>query len=307
MKVFVTGATGFVGKHVVQELLAQGFEVHAAARDSAKVGAIFGKQVSPVDADFTDQHSIRKALQTVMPDAIVHLIGIICEIRSKGITFDKVHWGIPHDLYEIAKDLGIKKVVHMSALGVHPDAPSQYHKTKLRGEKELRTSGLTYTIFRPSVIIGPEQKLFSDMRKFTAIAPVVLLPEGGKHRIQPVDVRDVATSFATSLVKTATDNRVYELCGPEAMSFRELLNAVFSMWQKKVLYLSVPKCVMAWAGKVAETMMDNPPISSDLIRMMWRDNIGGLYGDALTDGIRAVCGNEPIAFSESLQWSLTRK
>ena len=307
MRVFVTGATGFVGKHVVNELLAQGIDVHAAARDISRVGAIFGKQVSSVGVDFTNQHSIRKALSTVMPDAIVHLIGIISENRSKGITFERVHGGIPRDLYAVAKELGIKKVVHMSALGVHPDAPSEYHKTKLRGEQELRESGLSHTIFRPSVIIGPEQKLFSDMRKFAGIVPVVPLPAGGEHRIQPVDVRDIACAFVSSLIKTETDNRVYELCGPETMSFREFLNAVFSIWQKKVLFLNIPKFVMAWAGKVAETIMDNPPISSNLIRMMWKDNVCGFYGDALTGGVKIVCGREPIAFFESLKWSLVRR
>jgi NADH dehydrogenase len=304
MKVFVTGATGFVGKYVVNELLAQGLEVHAAARDISKVDAIFSKRVSPIGTDFSDRHSIRKALQTVMPDAIIHLIGIISEIRSKGITFERVHQEIPSDLYAIAKEIGIKKVVHMSALGVHPDAPSHYHKTKLIGEQELRASGLTYTIFRPSVIIGPEQKLFLDMQKFTRIMPVVPLPARGEHRMQPVDVRDVAGSFAASLVKTETDNRVYELCGPEAMSFRQLVDAVFSILQRRVLYLSMPKCMMTWAGIVAEMTMDNPPISSDLIRMMWKDNVCGLYGDALTGGIKAVCGSEPIEFLESLKWSL---
>jgi NADH dehydrogenase len=307
MKVFVTGATGFVGKYVVNEVLAQGLEVYAAGRDIAKVGVIFGKRVSPVVADFTDHRSIRKALRTVMPDAIVHLIGIISEIRTEGITFERIHQGIPRDLYVVGKELGIKKVVHMSALGVHPDAPSQYHKTKLRGEQELRASGLTYTIFRPSVIIGPEQKLFADMRKFTGILPVVPLPAGGEHRMQPVDVRDVACSFVTSLMKTETNNSVYELCGPQAMSFRELVNAVFLLWQRKVLYLNMPKSAMAWAGRVAETIMDNPPISSDLIRMLWKDNVCGLYGDALTGGVRAVCGREPIAFSESLKWCLAKR
>jgi len=307
MKVFVTGATGFVGKYVVNELLAQGLEVHAAARDISRVRAIFGKRVSPVDADLSDRDSIRKALQIVMPDAIVHLIGIIAEIRSKGITFERVHLGIPSELYAIAKEIGIKKVVHMSALGVHPDAPSLYHKTKLRAEQALRASGLPHTIFRPSVIIGPEQKLFSDMRRFTGIVPLVPLPAGGEHRMQPVDVRDVARSFAASLVKTETDNRVYELCGPEVMSFRELLDAVFSMWQRRVLYLNLPKCVMIWAGRVAERIMDNPPISSDLIRMMWKDNVCGLYGDAVTCGVKAVSDNEPTAFLESLKWSLARK
>jgi uncharacterized protein YbjT (DUF2867 family) len=304
MKVFVTGSTGFVGKHVMAELLARGFEVYAGARDIKKVGDIFGKRVTPVSTDFADKDAIRKALATVKPDAVIHLVGIISEIRAKGITFDSVHRQLAVDVYEAAKELGIKKAAHMSALGVHPDAPSYYHKSKLAAEQYLRASGLIYTIFRPSLIIGPEQKLFSDMQRFSGIAPIIPLPGGGMHRMQPVDVRDVAISFVAALEKDETDNRVYELCGPDVMSFRGMLEAIFSIWHRSVYYLNVPKRAMAFAGRVAETLMDNPPVSSDLIRMMWKDNICGLYGDAVTDGVRAVCGGDPVSFAESLKWAL---
>ncbi len=304
MKIFVTGATGFVGMHVTNDLLARGFEVHAGARDVAKVDRIFGKRVVPVEVDFNDRNSINRALTSVMPDVVVHLIGIIAEIPSKGTTFDNVHFGIPRDLYEASKQAGVRKVVHMSALGVHPDAPSRYHKSKLRAEQVLRSSGVTYTIFRPSVIIGPEQKLFSDMKKITDMVPVVALPAGGSHLMQPVDVRDVACAFGSAVAKSETDNQVYELCGPDVISFRKMLEATFAIWKKRVLYLSVPKSAMALAGKVAESIMENPPVTSDLMRMMWKDNVCGLYGDAQKGGVQTVCGRDPVPFAESIKWSL---
>ncbi|HTZ18018.1 MAG TPA: complex I NDUFA9 subunit family protein [Dissulfurispiraceae bacterium] len=304
MRVFVTGATGFVGRYVVGELLSRGFEVYAGVRDISKFGALFAGRLTSVVTDFTNRDSIGNALSAAMPDAIVHLIGIIAESRSKGITFDAAHRQIAVDLYAAAKELGIKRAVHMSALGVHPDAPSHYHRTKLAAEQYLRTSGLSYTIFRPSLIIGPEQKLFSDMRRFAGIVPVIPLPGGGSHKMQPVDVRDVACSLAASLEQDATSNRVYELCGPDVMSFREMLEAIFSIWESSVYFLNMPKSIMSAAGRVAETIMDNPPLSSDLIRMMWKDNVCGLYGDALTDGVRSVCNREPASFVESLKWAL---
>jgi uncharacterized protein YbjT (DUF2867 family) len=304
MKIFVTGATGFVGMHVTNELLAGGFEVYAGARDVVKVSRILGKQVVPVSVEFSDRDSISKALMSVRPDVVVHLIGIIAEIPSKGITFDNVHFGIPRDLYEASRKAGVGKVVHMSALGVHPDAPSRYHKSKLLAEQELRRSGMTYTIFRPSVIIGPEQKLFFDIKKITDLVPIVALPAGGSHLMQPVDVRDVACAFASAVTKGETDNSIYELCGPDVISFRKILEATFVLWKKKVLYLSMPKRVMALAGRVAESIMDNPPVTSDLVRMMWKDNVCGLYGDAQLGGVRAVCGREPVPFAESIKWSL---
>jgi uncharacterized protein YbjT (DUF2867 family) len=304
MKIFVTGATGFVGRHVTNDLLARGFAVHAGARDVAKVDRIFGKRVIPVEVDFSDRNSINRALTSIRPDVVVHLIGIIVEIPSKGITFDKVHFGIPMDLYEASKQAGVRKVVHMSALGVHPDAPSRYHKSKLRAEQVLRSSGMTYTIFRPSVIIGPEQKLLTDIKKITAMLPVVALPAGGSHLMQPVDVRDVACVFVSAVTNSKTDNKVYELCGPDVISLRKMLEATFAIWRKRVLYLSVPKSAMALAGKVAESIMENPPVTSDLMRMMWKNNVCGLYGDAQQGGVRDVCGSEPVPFAESIKWSL---
>lgn len=306
MKIFVTGATGFVGRHVTNELLARGFEVHAGARDISKVDRIFSKRVASVGVDFSDSDSINSALMSVRPDVVMHLIGIISEIPSKGITFDNIHFGIPRDLYEASKKAGVRKVVHMSALGVHPDAPSRYHKSKLRAEQALRSSGMTYTILRPSIIIGPGQKLFSDMKKITGIVPVVALPAGGSHLMQPVDVRDVACAFASAVTKSETDNNIYELCGPDVISFRKILEATFSVWKKRVLYLSMPKGAMALAGKIAESIMENPPITSDLMLMMWKDNVCGLYGDAQQGGVRDVCGREPLSFAESIKWSLGR-
>ncbi len=307
MKVFITGATGFVGRHVTAELLARGHEVFAGARDIAKVGRIFGKKVAPITSDFNDKDSIRRAMAAVMPDAVVHLIGIISEARSKGITFDSVHRQIPMNLYGAAKEHDIRKAVHMSALGVHPDAPSYYHKSKLAAEQYLRGSGISFTVFRPSLIIGPEQKLFSDMKRFTGIAPIVPLPGGGEHLMQPVDVRDVACAFASSLEKEETDNVVYELCGPDVKSFRSMLEAFFSVLQRSVYFMNLPAGAMRAAGMVAETLMDNPPVSSDLIRMMWKDNICGIYGGAVIDGVREVCGRAPVPFGESLKWALAGK
>ncbi len=305
MKVFVTGGTGFVGRYIISELLSKNFEVHAGVRDPEKVGRVFGNQVIPVKVDFSNKTSIRNAIVSVRPDYIVHLIGIIAESPSKGITFEKVHWEIPRDLYEASKDLGIKKTAHMSALGVHPDAPSRYYKSKLKAEQELRSSGVTCTIFRPSVIVGPEQKLFNDMRKLTKILPVVALPDGGKHLMQPVDVRDVACAFVASLQDSASDNKTYELCGPDVVSFRELLVKIFAIWRKKVFFTNVPKQVMSFAGRIAETFMDNPPVTSDLVLMMWKNNVCGIHGDAETGGVKALCRRDPTPLEQSLSWSMS--
>ncbi len=192
----------------------------------------------------------------------------------------------------------------MSALGTHKDAPSLYHQTKFMAEEFLRASGLRHTILRPSIILGPEQKLFADMWNITKYLRVVALPGGGGYLFQPVDVRDVACSLVSAMEKEEAVNKTYELCGPDRVSFKELLEDIFSYWNRKVLLLPVPKVFMYIAGKVVERVLSPPPFSSDQMLMMWRDNICGLDKDVEPEGVKKLCNKEPIPYKESLEWSL---
>ncbi|HMK55859.1 MAG TPA: NAD-dependent epimerase/dehydratase family protein [Dissulfurispiraceae bacterium] len=304
MRVFITGATGFVGLHVTNRLLENGHKVYAGGRNLEKIRAMFGPRVDPVSIDFSDAGSIGKALWSLKPDVVVNLIGIISEAPAKGITFEDVQFRISKDLYDACRMTGVGKVIHMSALGVHPDAPSRYHKTKLKAEQALQASGLTYCIFRPSVIIGPEQKLFSDIKKVVHIIPIVALPAGGGQMIQPVDVRDVSCAFAAAVDRNETDNKIYELCGPVAISFRKMIESISQIWNKRFVFFNVPMRAMTWAAGIIERMMEAPPLSSDLMLMIWKDNICGIYGGAYVNGVEAVCGRTPIPFHDSMRWAL---
>ncbi len=302
MKVFVTGGTGFVGRYVVRELIDRGHEVILGVRNPAKAEKLFSDAVVVEKVDFADKDSISSALSKHMPESVIHLIGILYELRSKGITFETVHYLFSKNLYEVCKDLGIKRAVHMSALGTHDRAPSRYHQTKRWAENILIDSGIGYAILRPSLILGPEQRLFSDMDRITKIIPLVALPGGGSYRFQPVDVRDVARCFAT----LATDTRegIYELCGTKAVSFKELLRNIFNFWGRKVLLVPMPGKLMFLAGKLIERILEPPPFSSDQMLMMWKDNVCGVLGDAISEGVREITGKEPVPYEESLKWAL---
>jgi len=190
----------------------------------------------------------------------------------------------------------------MSALGTDDRAPSRYHQTKRWAERHLMDSGIPHTIFRPSLILGPEQRLFPDMDRITKLIPVVALPGWGNYRFQPVDVRDVAQCFAEALEKDHAG--IYELCGTREVSFKELLEDLFSFLNRKVLMIPVPKKLMYYMGKVAERILEPPPFSSDQILMMWKDNVCGLSEDARPDGIRRILGRDPIPYEESIRWAL---
>ena len=302
MRVFVTGGTGFVGRYVVRELLKRDHEVVLGVRNPAKAKSLFGESVKVVEVDFSSRESVREALRSSQPEAVVHLIGILTEIKRKNITFEEVHYRFSVNLYDSARELGVGKAVHMSALGTDDRAPSRYHQTKRWAEKHLMESGMRYTIFRPSLILGPEQKLFPDMDRITKIFPVVALPGGGDYRFQPVDVRDVAECFAEAVEKDREG--VYELCGTREVSFKELLKDVFSYLNRRVLMIPLPKKFMYYVGKVVEAVVQPPPFSSDQILMMWKDNVCGLSEDAHTNGVRTFLGRDPIPYEESLRWAL---
>ncbi len=302
MRVFVTGGTGFVGRYVVRELLNRNHEVFLGVRNVSKARSLFGSEVEAVDVNFSKIESVREALKVSKPQAIIHLIGILAEIRSRGITFEEVHYRFSVNLYDAAKELGIGRALHMSALGTDDRAPSRYHQTKRWAEKHLMESGISYTIFRPSLILGPEQRLFFDMDRITRLIPIVALPGDGSYRFQPVDVRDVAGCFVEALEKDLTG--VYELCGTKDVSFKDLLRDIFSFLNRRVLMVPLPKRLMYYMGKLAEKVVEPPPFSSDQILMMWKDNVCGLSEDAYHDGVRRVLGRDPIPYEESLRWAL---
>ncbi|MFN3471846.1 MAG: NAD-dependent epimerase/dehydratase family protein [Aquificaceae bacterium] len=305
MRVLITGATGFVGRYIVRELLLEGYEVGCLVRNVEKTLRLFENKVRAYKVDFEDKGSLEKAFSDFVPDFLIHLIGILLEDRRRGQTFMRLHYLYAKNLYQVAKDYGrIKKVVHMSSLGTHKDAPSMYHRTKYMAEEELKRSGLNYTIMRPSIVLGPEQKLFYDMWHITKYIRLVALPGGGSYLFQPVDVRDVACAFAKALNLRESDGKVYELCGNKRVSFKELLKDIFRAWGRRVIFLPVPRVLMYFGGLLVERVVQPPPFSSDQMLMMWRDNVCGLDQEVESQGIQKLCGKEPIPYEESLRWSL---
>ncbi|SHK24367.1 SDR family oxidoreductase [Thermocrinis minervae] len=301
MKVIVTGATGFVGRYIVRKLLEDSHEVALLVRNKEKAQRIFGERVKVYQVNFESRESLRQAFESFRPEGVVHLIGILTESRRKGITFKKVHYLYSKLLYEVCREFQVKRVVHMSSLGTHPRAPSDYHQTKYMAEQELINSGISYAIMRPSIILGPEQKLFSQMWVITKYIRLLAIPKPDLL-FQPVDVRDVACAFSEALKDPQTG--MYELCGTKRVRFRDLLEDIFNFWRRKVLILPIPKSFAFVGGLLAERIMDEPLISSDQVLMMWRDNVCGLDEGVVSEGVKALCGRDPIPYEESLMWSL---
>src|SRR5512132_3577783 len=215
-RVFVTGATGFVGRAVIQALRAEGCSVRClvrrgSERDLRGLGAI-----ERVEGDVLARQTLEDGMAGC--DAVVHLVGIIREQPTIGATFERVHVQGTVNVLEAAVATGVRRYLHMSALGTRPEARSRYHRTKWAAEEAVRGSALPWTIFRPSIIYGRGDAFVSMLaaviKRYTAI-PVI---GDGRQRLQPIPVEQVATAFARAVAASETVKQIYEVGGPDVVT-----------------------------------------------------------------------------------------
>jgi NADH dehydrogenase len=222
-RVLLTGASGFVGGHVLRRLIAGGFRPVCLARSPQALRdkiAGLSADVHIVPGDVREAAGLSEAARQA--DAAIHLVGIIFE--RGGQSFSGVHYEGTRNVVQACREAGIKRLVHMSALGTRPDAPSKYHQTKYMAEQQVIKSGLDWTIFRPSIIHGPDGEFMEMMKTFSCrlIPPIMPYFGSGENRLQPVDVRDVAECFVKALSLERTIHRSYDLGGPRTYSWKEL-------------------------------------------------------------------------------------
>jgi len=303
-RVLVTGASGFVGTAIVDELISRNISVVALINRRALQSRSGSVQIAR--ASVFDDKSLDAAMSGC--DAIIHLVGIIMEKRSAGVTFQRIHVDGTRSVLDAAKRNGITRYIHMSALGTRPHARSEYHRTKFAAEELVRASGLNWTIFRPSLIHGPDgefMKMEAMWAKKRAPFPVLFMPFmpyfgagalgfGGAGLLQPVHVGDVARAFVDSVQNLKTAGEIYPLGGPDQMTWPQLHHAVSqAVVGKKRLVLPIP----VWAGKFYAAVGIAPLLgfNRDQVLMSQEDNTCDItkFVDAF--------GWEPRAFEESLR------
>ena len=304
-RVFVTGASGFVGTQVVRELIARGHKVVCLVRDRQKL--MRSLQDAPSDRIETvtgDLFGDAVAQGVTGADAVVHLVGIIVEDRLRGQTFERIHVEATRRVVEAAAAAGVKRYVHMSALGSRANAVSTYHQTKWAAENIVRQSGLDWTIFRPSLIHGPDGEFMRMMRIFVCDAmvpafgflpspfPVIPYFGDGQSKLQPVSVRDVAHCFAAALSMPETIRQTYELGGATPVTWIELYRICKELipgaksW-KPIVGLPVPL-----AKLMAATIMKTPALPKMLryntgqVQMSQEDSVCDVGPVERTFGIR---------------------
>jgi uncharacterized protein YbjT (DUF2867 family) len=223
-KIFVTGGTGFVGKHVVRALLARGFLVRCLVRPGSEGGLRGFESIDRVPGDVLQPERLAASAEGCA--ALVHLVGIIREHRSRGITFDRLHVQATLNMLALAKEAGITRYLHMSALGARPDARSRYHRTKWRAEEAVRQSATRWTIFRPSIIFGPGDEFMSSLAGMIRRLPAVPVLGDGMYRLQPINVEQVAEGIVRALLSATSSGQTYDVAGPRAHRFVEIVDEI---------------------------------------------------------------------------------
>lgn len=267
MKVFLTGATGFVGGHMLERLLSEGHHVRALVRDPQRLSgwARATGELEPVHGDVVSGEGLDSGLRGV--DAIIHLVGIIMEVGDA--TFERVHYQGSKNVVEAAQRAGVKRMVHMSALGARADGASGYQTTKWRAEDEVRRSGIPYTILRPSIIFGPRDGFVSQMVDVMRKAPLVRpVPGSGRYRFRPVWIGNVVDCFVQSLTSASAANRTIDVVGPDELSLDELLRLIAECIGVRKPALKVPLPIMKFNAALMGMVMSRPPVTLDQLRML---------------------------------------
>jgi NADH dehydrogenase len=265
MKVFLTGATGFVGSHMLQRLLSEGHRVQALVRESDKATRTAQPGVEYFPGDVVAGAGLDSAMQGC--DAVVHLVGIIVEKGSN--TFEAVHHIGTRNVVEAAKRNGIKRFIQMSALGARADGVAAYQTSKWLGEEEVRKSGIPYCILRPSLIFGSGDgfvtQMMDTMRKAPLFRPV---PGDGKPKFRPIHIDDVTLCFARALASEAATNQTIDLGGPDEWTLDEVL-AEIARWagvSKPAAHVPMP--LMMAGAALAQTILPNPPVTVGQLKML---------------------------------------
>ncbi|HVN76637.1 MAG TPA: complex I NDUFA9 subunit family protein [Thermoanaerobaculaceae bacterium] len=261
-RVLLTGARGFVGREIRRQLLESGWEVVALSRTLSSGEARPG--VIQVCADAADDGWQRWCEGC---SAAIHLVGIIREAPRRGVTFDRAHRLATERVITVCRELGISRLVHMSALGARAGAATEYHRSKWRGEEAVKGSGLDWTVFRPSTIFGPGDGFTTALAAAVRRFPIFPVFGSGTYRVQPISVAETARCFVAALGDRATIGQAYELGGPEALEYNEVVRRVARALGVRRTLVHIP-LGMARLAVSAVQHFPGAPITRDQLTML---------------------------------------
>jgi len=269
--VTIFGGSGFLGRHVVQALARRGYRIRVACRRPDLAGHLqpLGNvgQIQAVQANLRVRWSVDRAVEG--SDHVINLVGILHESGRQ--SFNAVHDFGARAVAQAAKAAGAN-LVHVSALGADPQSPASYGRSKAAGERAVSETIKNAVIFRPSIMFGPEDGFFNRFAAMSRFSPVLPLIGGGHTKFQPVYVGDVAEAIARAIEGKVAGGKVYELGGPEVLSFRQCLEEMLSVVERRRILLPVPW----WAARIMAAflgLLPGPLLTRDQVQSLRADNV----------------------------------
>jgi uncharacterized protein YbjT (DUF2867 family) len=263
--ILVTGGSGFVGGHVVHELRRRNLSVRCLVRDARKASKLTSWGCELVEGDVTDPVSLREAVAEC--DSVIHLVAIR---QGREEQFRRVMVQATRDLVAAAEAAGVGRFVHMSALGTSEETKDlvPYYRAKWEAEEMVRASRLTYIIFRPSFIFGSDGGILPTFTKLARLTPVTPIIGSGRQRIQPIWADDVAEYFAEAVARDGVTGRLFELGGPDVVSWNEFWSRLKRVRGIRRPSIHVPVGVMRVNALLTERLPGNIPLTRDLLTML---------------------------------------
>ena len=294
--ILITGATGYIGRHLVSRLAAQGERPRCLLRDTQRAATILpADNVEFVQGNTTQPASLGVAMQGI--DTIMHAAFLTADRKqSAGNYYQETNVQGTANVIKAARDAGVKRIIEMSGLGTKPDKPGSYMQGRYLAEKMLKESGLNWTIIQPSVLFGKDAPFIKGLNGLIRTAPVVPLIGGGNIMFQPIHVEDVVTVVIKVLEDPLrTTGKTYTIGGPEYYSFTQIIDALLHAMHKTRIKVYAPMPLVGIGAAVMEAVLAKPPLTSAAMTLFSFDNTTNL------DSVERDFSFKPMSFARYLQ------
>jgi len=292
----ITGASGYIGRHLAARLVLQGERPRCLVRDIKRAERVLpADSVELVQGDTTQAETLKAAVQGV--DTIVHAAFMTADLKqSQGNHYEATNVDGTANLIAAARSAGVERVIEISGLGTKQDKPGSYMQGRFLAEKMLMESGLQWTIIRPSVLFGHGAPFMQALADLIRSAPIVPLVGGGGLKFQPIYVEDVISVIVKVLGNAESSNgKIYTIGGPGYYTFTEIIDALLVALDKKRLKLYAPLPLVSIGATVMETVLPKPPLTKAATALFAFDNITDLKS------VERDFGFQPMSFLAYLQ------